>query len=400
MAGRRKEAPTVQRITFGRYITPHCDGYLLEHGRTKPRAAEFDKPMEEPVAVPNSKSAEKIALQVRDADTELSLNGIALDKGPYADKKGLVQRLMREIVADTNSTQEIIERTIDILRPLADPNAEAMFPRVYQSEDYHFMYLPDFGMMPDVQPTAGAILAQRERRIEDHTIGIEGIVVSHVMEPYLLAAAVLRRAGMNAYPALAVMPNEQTGESFSPAIAVIDLADEAPLRTFSLIRSHPAMGSLTILSDVAMTGVTHAITAEIRIRNLSLEMVRQFEDGRAMGLDEIQNQLDRVANALFECHKCWPGSYFIKDAIAFAAQGLAEAIATVSAQEIHANFPAAVRENPGLQGQLPQIIANSQQEALDAGTTFANHIAFSLGRCITSGNPMRTAEGNRKPAEE
>jgi hypothetical protein len=143
------------------------------------------------------------------------------------------------------------------------------------------------------------------------------ITLTNGMESLLLATAALRIQGYNVYPALAVRPGPDNKEQYCPIMAIIDMTKERPLTTFALLRFHPSMGSIDIISDQAMLGLTHVMRAETRIKHLSILRLEASQGKTTIGLDEIKSRLHGIAESLYECHKIWPGCRFIEDALAF-----------------------------------------------------------------------------------
>lgn len=316
---------TVQRIALGRVISapPHSGcgeaGYVLGLGK-KPRNGHGHLR-----AVDSDSSIDPVYKQISNASVALTRNALPLEEGPYKDKDGAVEELAEKITKEADGTLELIECIIDLCRPVVDAEIELQFPRAYSLSGYDFVYNQYYLgsaplVLPDEPPAAGEILEHESRFIQDNVTGGTSRVITHLMEPIILAVSLLRRNNINAFPALAVMPGGYNSESYSPLVTIVDLANEVPITTFALIRKHPPMGSIMILSDNAMQGVAFAMLAEKRTKDLTTEMSVQNMNGRSLSDAEIENQLDRITDALFECHKLWPSSHFIDDSLDFLRQ--------------------------------------------------------------------------------
>jgi hypothetical protein len=238
-----------------------------------------------------------------------------------------------------------------------------------------FRFDPEF-LIPDVLPSAGEIFAQVNRTVADEATGGSFFTLTHPMEPYLLSVAALRLRGVNAYPANAVLPAEQS-EIYHPLITIVDLTKDVPLMTFDLMAVHPPMGSVDIMSDVAIKAVTFTMLAQTRIMHLTAEMFVQNQQGRELSMDELLNQLNRVADSLFEAHKRWPGSHFISNVLAFAFQDVAEVLTDMQMAEANAHMETIVAQNPSftIPGVLQQHIESS---AIESATSFVNHIKHEI----------------------
>jgi hypothetical protein len=261
--------------------------------------------------------SEDIIKQIRRAATEVELFPLPLDQGPYADVDGGVERLALRIKTSlgqrSSITGEILRRTSDVLCPYVTGEAEAIMEGPRQLILPYSFLLDDTYPVSDALPRAGRILADQSRYLDYE--GSRYRLFCSLMEPAILAAAVLRNLGLTAYPSLAVLGQEKPENTYAGVISVFT-NDDVPLRTFSVFNSHPPMDSLIVLGDQAATGVLHSIVAEIRSMRLCIQMSK-YCSGEITSLpdEETNSRLKGIANALFECHKLWPGSPFLKQAI-------------------------------------------------------------------------------------
>lgn len=407
---------SVWKLDFGTIVSPkrarHADG---QDGGV-PLPDEFDDPNVEDVghimflgrspkgqrgglrAVGSPDDVEDGSLELyrlleHDGLPAMGRNSLPLEDGPYADKDGVIAEVAKEIKGKT--LRETIERTIDVFRfdfSQVDIDEELEYPRAYPSEVYRFGHAREFDELPDVASTAGNILSAKARKQDLPGLG-KFFILTHLIEPYLLATAALRRNNVPAYTAFGIKP--KGGQELSiPLIAIIDLTKTVPLITFPFIRkAHPSMTSIEILSDVAMQGMAHALWAETRVKHLTKELIdRAAERKEYLSEGEIDNQLVRIARQLFECYRRWPGSHFVDEALGFAEENLTMAYRAMKVIEMK-NW--LITTHPGIGPHLeadtlgtmmstlsqfhPDILAEQnpeiwQQEALMVGRNYTHQI--------------------------
>ena len=187
----------------------------------------------------------------------------------------------------------IIERVMDRCRPLDGSPAERMLPRrndfIKTRMVFDPTWLPSTGL-----PTAGSILSDPTRVLEDGTF-----FIVHPNEPNILAAAVLRSKGIMAYPARCY-----EGEGFANMLALTDFAG-APLTTLRMLRVHPDIDYIDIMTDTAMVGVQHAIRAVILSNAFSVELVQHAVRGTKFQTHDIGFRLTEIADELFQYCMNW-----------------------------------------------------------------------------------------------
>ncbi|MDD5340401.1 MAG: hypothetical protein PHV13_04070 [Candidatus ainarchaeum sp.] len=417
-----KDAPSVQRLMFGKYVTPtqmgHCHSPVLSFMRNASGVNTLidGEPNRAAGAIPITSAVEE---RLHSAALDLDTPPFSRDagKGPYADKDGMVQRLARAVISNAGDDRAlIIDRVMDLLRPFAGVQAEMLAPRTFHDEEFNFILSDGCAAIPDVLPYAGAILTQRERRTLNDDTGAPSIILTSMMEPYVLAAAVLRQAGLAAYPSLAVLPDEQGGEFYTPVMSIVNVTGEVPLQTFALLRAHPDFSSLILMSDAAVMGVLNIIVAETRAKHLCVDIVEHSKQGLDIQESVVDNQLKRIANALFEGHMLWPGTHFINDAVAFMNNELAKAsiITYVSQKEaMEAMGPlcnqiaAAVATSQTISEALSRLAAYANspagltieqlfEEAVGLATRLSGSTLTYLSMCVESSRPHDTFEHNRK----
>lgn len=342
----RPNAP-IQRIQLGKYISPqpNCDGYILSYSAGKNPAGSAALPPDVAAVISSRVETEgprklvvpvsNINEQVSAALFELTISDIPLEQGPYADKNGKVQKLVEEVRrlvqanSDATSREAFLECVIDVLRPYSSADAEHMFPRGHLTEKYSFTMNPLLPLSEEL-PTAGSILAQEGRIITDQVTGAPSTIVTSAVEPYVLAAAVLRRLQVPAYPSLAV-GRSPDGEAYAPLLAVIDPAEEdGQLQTFSLIRSHPPLGSVIVMSDVAVAAERYATLGFGQVMSLVHAMALRSEEKDAVYTPEsFEGPLSRISDSLVESYRRWPDNHFMGETLSFLFHKASETLTMI-----------------------------------------------------------------------
>lgn len=247
----------------------------------------------------------------------LEANSLRQNDSLYADEAGALAEFSAGILKGCPNTdiEGTIERIID-MRPFLDIDSERAFPRRH-SGPLDMRFDRSF-ISPDAVPTAGMILNQERRKIYDNTVGGRYLAIGQAMESYLLAAAVMRTAGIPAYVATSVMPAEE-GEEHKPLLAVLDgsRGSADALLTFDLVRVHPPVGSVEIISDGALWGLGNVMRATNKVKLLMSEISMIGLAGSEIEPEELGQRIKDIARSLFECHKVWPGSHFIPEALGF-----------------------------------------------------------------------------------
>ena len=386
---------TVQRINFGRVLTAsgltECgtSGYVMGLGQRPHGARGLLHAVPSSEGPVRDNGGDIVHQQLVPALAALRINSLEPDKGPYADISGAVARFTDVVLkgVSRDNLYAIIERIIDI-RPQAmtdiapgvsvvDLEMETRFPRV-QNYPYQFRLDYDF-QVPDALSTAGVILTEPKRGVSDPASGANLTMLDHVMEPYILAVAILRGAGFReAYPALGVIPVDGRNVRYQPLIAVVDLNQDVPLTTFDLVRYHAPMASIDLLSDMAALGGLYAALAEARVNHLTVEMLLQFKDGRSLSEAELSHHLSKIAQTLFEAHKLWPGSHYITGALVRAFKDIQDTLFAISQGEIGNAVAEAQRTGARLLFDPNQALTDAAQSAQETAGNLAKHIQMAL----------------------
>lgn len=443
MAQILRDPPQVQRLAFPKVISPS------RFGCCETPVLSFTSRVPSPLALVDGERASNkgiiaidpdMAGRIHSAITEIQIYSRPDEKGPYADRDGVVRRLADEIRAGTSSREEVIDRAMDILRPFMGPDTEIASPRTHTSREFNFVLNEGYTRVPDLPSHAGILLTSKERRTLIEEPQMAAIILTSVFEPYILAASALRMAGMYACPSLAVLTvdNEAGGktEMNTPLLSILDLTDEVPLRTFALMRTHPNFVSLVLLSDEAVMGISSIILAENRGKHLAYELVEHSRAGRQMPQEAVDNQLKRIANSLFEGHLGWPGTYLINEALGFLRSTIGEAMGCINLAKMqkmlssHTGIDERIIGTILVQSFAPDIAA-SVQCARTMFSSFADETGYAgptvdlgsalveiernsalvarnvveatlgyLNQAIDANKPLETSEGYAKPAEK
>ncbi|NYZ77433.1 hypothetical protein H0O02_03920, partial [Candidatus Micrarchaeota archaeon] len=250
-------------IKLGRTRIQHAgeDGkpvdYIMKHSDTSHAEVLGAQKKVHDLLKRKEKVAGEIKTQCRKAKEEMEKLALPENEGPYADVDGRLAHLA-EVLGGENKF-EIMEHVMDIIRPFDnDAETEANFPREYEYEDMKLFI--DGNAIENTQGliTAGTILAEEEERKGESKIsGARYTIITDYMEAVILAVGALRNLDIDAYPALAIALI-QGQEVNSPVIAVLEPESENPLITFNLMRNHPPVAAVHIISDSAMLGATYA----------------------------------------------------------------------------------------------------------------------------------------------
>jgi hypothetical protein len=319
----------------------------------------------------------------------LESNSLRMRDSPYADEGGALASFCADVLrgAPDGDLAEAIERVIDT-RPFFDAESEKAFPRLRPNP--HDLRFDSSFIAPDVVPTAGIILSQERRMAYDGISRSRFFTISQVMESYLLAASVMRAAGFRAFPATAVTPGE-AGEEHKPLVAVIDASKppQEAIITFDLIRrEHPPVGSLEIISDKALWGMANAMRAQNRVKLLMSEVSMIGLSGSVIGPGELSQRIEDIAMCLFECHRSWPGSHFVSEALAFLRDEMYLTAKFLSQRSIEQNWQEFASENPEL-ARSPALLEQAVAGKCAGEGLMAERMALdSLARLIErSGGP-------------
>ncbi len=254
-------------------------------------------------------NAATIKAQCKKAKEELDKYSISDEEGPYADVDGKIERLAE--ILDGGNIHGTAEHMIDILRPLDTAEREVEYPREYEYNELRLavddsaIYDVDDGLV-----TAGKLLTQIYGTVEDDVSGATYSVLGNPLEPLLISVGVLRELGIPAYPAMAQVRIGQERELIPTAIiAVLQPESDEPLITFQLLRSHPVVEAIDVISDVAMFGATYAIKAENEGKKLAGDMLNTLiETDKIIPEDEINERLRKIGEFLYECIIRWEDS--------------------------------------------------------------------------------------------
>lgn len=272
------------------------DGIVFSKGeRCKPMMIHRMAPPEGPPP--------QIARDAMEAVEGLRKGRMDMEKGPYADDADAVQGFCDYVSIDAGTRLALVERVASAIN---DPGSFGF----------------DDGIVFDGPLSAGTILTDRRRQAPGDVT-----LFTHLMEPFILAVSVLRRKGIESYPALAIFGDEE----FEPVIALVDLLEDAPLATIPLSAAHPPMHSLDLLGDHAIVGVSHAIAAE----NMARQLARDTLSGMMLRGDlppeeDVDRAILSISDRLHSSYMEWPQNIFVEKALGFLESTMSRAYALLS----------------------------------------------------------------------
>ncbi len=298
-----------------------------------------------------------IRKQLEGVSAQLSRYKLSPEQSVYSDADGAVAALRDDVLKGVKigDLEGIIERVMDT-RPFLSAETEREYPRKHRNS-YDFRFDANY-LAPDEPPTAGLIMTQQRRKAFDASCQGFYFTISQVMESYLLAAALMRSAPFNlpVYPATAVISADAEDEEHAPILALVDPA--GPLITFNLYRNHPLVGSVEIISDEAMWGVSNTLRAANRVKYLVAEMSMAMMKGEEYPLEDMKQRLREIASALHLCHKIWPGCHFITEAFAFLEESVKAPLAEDTFRSISADWEGFVERFPRMVGSPDMLQAH------------------------------------------
>lgn len=307
--------------------------------------------------------------QVRTAAAELRKHDVELERGPYADVNGAVAGLVSDIGAQAPGAGKagLLKCTGDALTPGGGIGGR------------RFIYDEGAVLGADEPVSAGAILEGAARLCMDEKVPDSPFTIfNNPMEPYILAASVLRRLDLDAYPALA--PGSCEGTAYFPLLAVLAPEDDVPLHLLSITpHGRFTLDSLLLIGDSAMNGVGQAMQARNKASHLALEVVESVlertRDGDIHPLPSVTPRIAEISSLLAGCRDAWPGSPFLEDSLAFLGMQLASAF----------NFAGAEAMKRSSMDELPlplspqDALAAVQCVAVAAAQTYVKAVRKRLG---------------------
>ncbi|GEM_PF-2200736 len=299
---------TIYRIKFGSTRTQPVEGkrpYIFKHA-----AKPLDEKNKLLFLLDKEKPRNNLDLRAecKKAHERMMEHSIPIEEGPYADKDGKLIQLathIREIAElKEKGDDSIIDTIIDVIGLGNGLPLKVNYYLYRESE---------------TPLTAGSILVEKERREVDETDGSTSILLCNPFESLILAAGVLRRMNLNAYPAYSVFTRPDGKEGVLPIMALLDLdsKSDAPLITFPLhSKEHPPIGAIDLISDEAVEGVTYALQAQNVIKKIGRLIVDTMEnENREISEEEVKILLKSTAEFLIESNKRWEGSIFMLDTV-------------------------------------------------------------------------------------
>lgn len=325
--------------------------YIMKHGDSNGKEKKILK-RKGKIANLKDRIAKKkstIKEQCRKAKEKLDEHSLPEEEGPYADVDDNLKEMAETI--DQGDMYETIEAVIDIFRPYYGNAEEEQDARAYELED--FKLLVNIAAIESTEGliTAGQILAEEERAADDNVSGEKYWIVTDFMEAVMLAVGTLRQLDIPAYPAI-TKARIQNEEIPAPVIAVLDPESETPLVTFNLYRSHPPVGAVDILSDVAMQGVTYGLMAINEAKKFANEIInRNSKEEEKLSDKELEERLDGIGALWFEAWIRWEENAMIEPAVDALGKNMLYALTAIEEDKAGEG----VLESPSVQ----EIIAES-----------------------------------------
>ncbi|MFZ5501864.1 MAG: hypothetical protein ACOY58_08160, partial [Candidatus Micrarchaeota archaeon] len=304
--------------------------------------------------------------QLLEANAKLEQHALAPEEGPYSENSEAVGRFSEMLLEglEDGDLDGIIDRLIRI-----HPDITEGFASRY-NEDH---------MAPDELPTAAAMLEQPRIALDEVTGGVQ-FTFCHPLEMYVLAAAVLRRNGYNAFPARAIVPHPELGETGSLLMAIVDMSKEVPLTTFDLYPMHPPAGAIELMSDTAVMGALHAMQAETRVKRFIMDMITTWNESKGKIPDDREGEhLEGIAMSLFQSARRWDGNRLIPRTTAILQKELVETLPALDPAMNEPDFEAQPRSVTAMGMAIYPTYAATTAER------YVQHVQALFARMITSG---------------
>ena len=277
-------------ISLGKTKTQEKDGegkrpYILKH---KAKDARQDGPL---LILDNKIISEEIDFkrECRKAKEKMEELSIPGEEGPYADRDGelavLAASIREQAVQKEGGDDSIIEKMIEVF-------GEGELP--LEVNEYLLR-------KSDKLVVAGDILAETERRDFNEADKSEILVIQDFFEGMMLAVAVMRRMGFDAYPSFAHYSRDGENEAEFPIISVLDKG-EIPLVTFDISQKvHPHVAEVELIGDEAVLGVTNLYQARNTVRKFTMAMMDAMEkENRRLEYAEVEGYIRTVAELINE----------------------------------------------------------------------------------------------------
>ncbi len=365
--------------------------YCVEYGK-KPQIKDAKQEGKKRRRQVRSKDEELFAriIEVRDA---LHANALKDSEfSPEQNLSGYVEALATDACDNDRAMdiKSVIDRMGDLVRPFYGPKIEEKWPRHYDpSSDFnYFMPAPTFISQYDELPTAGAILSDDSRLIDDKVFKTTSQyrAACDDLEPLIAAVGALRSLGWDSYLALAKSKEEislpdgtrSLVDMDRPVVAVFDPKGDVPLYTTLFAPDHPSVTALEIFSDKEVLSLLHALRAQMRMRRMFRDMkVREgfFDDSVSLSDDlverdrqitemsrsgpmtvaEMGKHIIDIAESLFESFQNSETKKFFLNALMYAKNNVFETVVKVRSHRVALQ----------LRRSLEDCVAEANKYALD-----------------------------------
>ncbi len=280
---------------------------LMQNQRKTPglKILSLESPLSEfnSLAPGSTKSALRIASDILQARSCMAETILPIDKGPYRDKEGRLaefvsKRFCRSAFPDGDSLAAgIVRAIIDERQFMVDES------------------LP----LPNVLPTPGEMLSQEKERRLGSKSGSGAFHFVDVVEVLSLSTAVLRQRGFrDAFPAFSfefIESEKKTGSFIEPLIAVYGNFSEElmPFKLVHFVEKPADATQIVLIGDEVMSGLQSGVLAKIRANRYIKRAMPLIRKEHAVDPEDMKKSLGYVSEALYDCYKSWPESFFIDE---------------------------------------------------------------------------------------
>lgn len=265
--------------------------------------------LESPLSESNSpapgstKSALRIVSDILQARSCMAETIMPADKGPYRDREGRVAEFVKERFGKSSF-------------PDGDSLASAIVRAIMDEKQF---MVDESLALPNVLPTPGEILSQESQR---RSISKRGNGVFHfvdVVEVLALSTAVLRHRGFkDAFPAFSfefIETEKRKGSFIEPMIAVYGRFPEElmPFKLIHFVDKPADPTQIVLIGDPVMAGLQSGVLAKIRANSFIKQSLPLLKKEQMIDPEDMGKSLGYVSEALFDCYKSWPESFFIDE---------------------------------------------------------------------------------------
>lgn len=329
------------RIDFGKVVhRPGKEGnYFFTHGTDG-----HDFP-----PAHHNRISQATAAQVRQASLLLDTDTLP---GPFSDSDGQIADLGRIIFQSCKGIDEKVARLAATL-----------------NSDRFFRFYPD--MIGEDKAFSAPDMLRESRLAKDAGSGDCARLFGNILEPYLFGTAILRSSGIRAFPAFAIL-HSMPKEEHSPVLAILDDEGTVPLRTMSLLYTHPPMHHLALLDDRSSRGLTYVMLAENRMKELGSYIMEEMGKKKAPSDAKLSGMADSISDALLCSELTWPNNLFVSHSIRQMGDQLFQKLSFlalgsgIEGAGLQRMLESAARFSAGMMGRIEEAFENKKR--MNSGT--------------------------------